>query len=187
MSGKRNDAIIEGRSPSNDWVKMKQNIFQDESTGTWSYIWKIITRDFRIEYEQIDGVATEEEAIEKQRTDQAAFDSEIRKLRDITKVRFTVAEYLNYWYTEILLPSTNKSTCVVTSWTLQSIIYPNMRNDVLLVFADAGYFNDLIENCRKYSKNAGEACSKTIRAALRDAYQYGFISKETLIKSTFSV
>lgn len=139
---------------------------------------KVNIHNFSIEYIQEGGYHSQQQAIDAKNLADEKYKEEIDRIKKKTNIRFTFTEYIVYWLNEVFLNTCNTVTRTLGIWTINNIILPNVKNDVLLSFVTPDYINDIIERCRKVCESSGEMSVKYLRNILKSAYNYGYLSKD---------
>ncbi|MDY4669838.1 MAG: site-specific integrase [Oliverpabstia sp.] len=139
---------------------------------------KVNTRNFTITYEEKGGFNSKEAAIQAKKQYDQAYTENIKKIKEMTNIRFTFKEYLKYWLEEYFYKTADGATLVLGRWTIEKIILPHVYQDVLLGYITANYINDIIDRCKKVCPSAGEMSYKYMRNVLKTAYTYGYLKAD---------
>ena len=138
--------------------------------GTWCHNCKIVNFDtYTIDYKEITGFTTKEEAKISYDIYKARFEEEILKIKRMTNMSFSFLEYLDYWIDNVYSGSEDGNVIYLYKWTIYHIVYPHTRKDILLGLVTANYLNEIISACERYCESAGPMASKVIRIAIKDA------------------
>lgn len=106
--------------------QQKGRIFHEN--GTWNMIVKSVNfNTFTIEYCTKTGFPTYAEAEAASKQSEESYKTQITRVKKMTNVRFTLLEYLDYWYQNFYLPNASSSIKVGYCWTIYSIIEPNAK------------------------------------------------------------
>lgn len=139
---------------------------------------KVNTRNFTITYEEKGGFKSKEAAIQAKEQYDQAYTESIKKIKEMTNIRFTFKEYLKYWLEEYFYKTADGATLVLGRWTIEKIILPHVYQDILLGYITANYINDIIDRCKKVCPSAGEMSYKYMRNVLKTAYIYGYLKTD---------
>ena len=147
--------------------------------NSWMYVKRSVNmNNFTISYTQEGGFTTKKEAEKYQALDDAQYEIDLRRIKIIANMQYTFKEYIEYWAKNIFLSNTDTSTKTIGIWGIYHLILPNIRRDVLLNYVSVDYVNEIIENCIPVCDSAGETAQKFMKRILRDAYEYGYFSKD---------
>lgn len=159
--------------------QQKGRVFYEN--GSWNMILKSVNfHTFTIEYCTKTGFPTYAEAEAASRQSEETYKTQITRVKKMTNVRFTLLEYLDYWYQNFYLPNASSSIKVGYCWTIYSIITPNAKKDILLSMVSSAYLNELLDSCAGYCQSAGPMVCKVIRTALKDAMDEGYLKGNPL-------
>ena len=144
--------------------------------NTWNFIAKVINiNNYTIEYVKKAGFSSLNEAQEAHGREEETYKKQIDRIKKLTNIKYTLLEYLDYWYQKLYLPNTDSSIKVGYSWTIYQIIIPNAKKDVLIGKVTSDYLNELLENCAGYCNSAGPMVYKVLNVSLKDAIDDGYI------------
>lgn len=137
---------------------------------TWGYTARVVNpTNFTINYELRQGFRSEKEARESQKNEQKEYENNIKKIKNLTNIKYTFTEYIDYWFDSIYTVKGKTSTRVVTLYAINHLIKPNIKSDMLLLYITNDYINEIIEKCVRVSKKSGRTCRKILRNLLKDA------------------
>lgn len=156
---------------------MKNELYQIDHS--WGYtVREVNPETFIISYKTKDGFLTKQEAEEQQAKDKKQYQTIIKKIKATTNIKYTFTEFLEYWFDNIYIAAEHTSTRSIMYFSIQHLILPNTKNDVLLAYITGDYLNDIIERCLKISNSSWNTCKKTLRLMLKDAENYGYVKRE---------
>ncbi len=139
---------------------------------------KVNTRNFTITYEEKGGYKSKEAAWKVKEQYDQTYAENIKKIKEMTNIRFTFTEYLKYWLEEYFYKITEGATLALGRWTVEKIILPHVYQDILLGYVTAAYIDDIIDRCKKVCPSAGEMSYKYMRNILKTAYTYGYLKTD---------
>lgn len=139
---------------------------------------KVNTRNFTITYEEKGGYKSKEAAWKAKEQYDQTYAENIKKIKEMTNIRFTFTEYLKYWLEEYFYKITEGATLALGRWTVEKIILPHVYQDILLGYVTAAYIDDIIDRCKKVCPSAGEMSYKYMRNILKTAYTYGYLKTD---------
>lgn len=139
---------------------------------------KVNTRNFTITYEEKGGYRSKESAIMAKEKYDLTYKEDIKKIKEMTNIRFTFKEYLKYWLEEYLYNSTDTSTRMLGKWTVENLILPNVHHDILLGYVTVDYLNGIIDRSKAACQSAGQMSYKYMRSILKTAFTFGYISTD---------
>lgn len=146
---------------------------------TWGYTARVVNpTNFTINYELRQGFRSEKEARESQKNEQKEYENNIKKIKNLTNIKYTFTEYIDYWFDSIYTVKGKTSTRVVTLYAINHLIKPNIKSDMLLLYITNDYINEIIEKCVRVSKESGRTCRKILRNLLKDAKLYGYLKTD---------
>lgn len=146
---------------------------------TWGYTARVVNpTNFTINYELRQGFRSKKEARESQKNEQKEYENNIKKIKNLTNIKYTFTEYIDYWFDSIYTVKGKTSTRVVTLYAINHLIKPNIKSDMLLLYITSDYINEIIEKCVRVSKESGRTCRKILRNLLKDAKLYGYLKTD---------
>ncbi len=155
--------------------------FVFKENGLWNHVIKKINiRNYTIEYDIVKGFENKEDAVKSYEEADNDYQDTLKKIKEITDMRFTFMEYLDHWYRNYFADYSNSSNQGKYYWAIYKIIYPRVRRDVLIGNLSDTFVNDILDSCKDYSNSAGEIVSKVLRVILKEALRDGLI-KENVI------
>lgn len=144
------------------------NIYYEDQT--WHFRYKEVDFiHYAINYKKKGGFKSQAEACKAYNQEKEKYESDIKKIKRMTDIKYTFLEYLDYWYQSIYSPYVGESRRCVYAWALYKIIYPSVIQDVLLNKITANYINQLLDRCKDYCLSAAPVSKGLIRIALHDA------------------
>lgn len=87
------------------------------------YIKRVNTRNFTITYEEKGGYKSKEAAITAKEKYDYTYNESIKKIKEMTNIRFTFKEYLKYWLEEFFYTNNDSSTRMLGKWTVENIFF----------------------------------------------------------------
>lgn len=143
--------------------------------GSWSHKIKYIKDNFSIDYKSKGGFSSRKEAEASFISNDEIYQKNIQRIKQMTDIRYTFTEYLDYWYQSIYLPYSCGSGKAGTAWTIYRIIFPSLTRDLLINRIDSDYLNEMFDNCQKMCSSAAPMAKKILNIAMKDAVQDNII------------
>lgn len=147
--------------------------------NSWCYVKKTVNfNNFTISYTEADGFRSEEAARQAKSRDDADYEADLKRIKEIANIKYTFKEYVEYWLTSIFIKNTDTCTKTIGVWAVRNLIEPNIQQDILISYITPDYINDIIKRCIPICESAGETVRKYLRKLLKDAFAYGLIRKD---------
>lgn len=143
--------------------------------GSWYHRTKFLRKDFSIGYSKKGGFKTQKEAEESYERMRKEFEENKRKWNSCTDKNILLADYLNYWFNRVHVPTVDSATRMVEEITLNCYILPNV-DDIQLRLCNTGYFDSLLKAASLHTKSAGNRCRELLNTAMRNAVQEGYLA-----------
>ncbi len=143
--------------------------------GSWYHRTKFLRKDFSIGYSKKGGFKTQKEAEESYERMLKDFEENKKKWNPCADRNILLADYLNYWFNRVHIPTVDSATRMVEEITLNCYILPHV-DDVQLRFCNIGYFDRLLKTASQHTKSAGNRCRELLNTAMRNAVQEGYLT-----------
>ena len=143
--------------------------------GSWYHRTKFLRKDFSIGYSKKGGFKTQKEAEESYERMCKEFEENKRKWNPCTDKNILLADYLNYWFNRVHIPTVDSATRMVEEITLNCYILPHV-DDIQLRLCNTGYFDSLLKAASLQTKSAGNRCRELLNTAMKNAVQEGYLS-----------
>lgn len=148
----------------------------------WSYVKRSVNlNNFTIYYTLEGGFATEEAAEKAKVLDDAQYELDLMRIKMIANIPYTFKEFLGYWLKDVFVPNTKTATKTIGAWGVNSLILPNIEQDVLLNYITADYVNDILNRCIPICDSAGHTVQKFLNRIFQDAFEFGYLPKKILL------
>lgn len=149
---------------------------------SWYHNKKEVLEDGTIKYGRVGGFKTPEEAEKSYYEMQQIFEEKMRnRITPSINKEIMIKDYLIYWFENIYSSRIESTTKMLTSYTLYKIIIPNIKYDIKLRLVTTNYLNELLEECAKCSKSAGNKARETLFFAFKDAVKDNYITVNSVI------
>ena len=149
---------------------------------SWYHNKKELQQDGTIKYGRVGGFKTPEEAEKSYYEMQQVFEEKMRnRITPTINKEIMLKDYLIYWFENIYSSRIESTTKMLTSYTLYKIIIPNIKYDIKLRLITTDYLNELLEECAKCSKSAGNKSRETLFLAFKDAVKDKYITVNSVI------
>lgn len=143
--------------------------------GSWYHRTKFLRKDFSIGYSKKGGFKTQKEAEESYEQMLKEFEENKSKWNPCADRNILLADYLNYWFNRVHIPTVDSTTRMVGEITLKNYILPHVA-DVPLRLCNTGYFDRLLKATALHTKSAGNRCRELLNTAMRNAVQEGYLT-----------
>lgn len=143
--------------------------------GSWYHRTKFLRKDFSIGYSKKGGFKTQKEAEESYERMLKEVEENKRKWNPCTDKNILFADYLNYWFNRVHVPTVDSATRMVEEITLNCYILPYV-DDIQLRLCNTGYFDSLLKAASLQTKSAGNRCRELLNTAMKNAVQEGYLS-----------
>ena len=143
--------------------------------GSWYHRTKFLRKDFSIGYSKKGGFKTQKEAEESYERMRKEFEENKRKWNPCTDKNILLADYLNYWFNRVHVPTVDSATRMVEEITLNYYVLPQV-DDLPLRLCNVGYFDRLLKTASLHTKSAGNRCRELLNTAMRNAVQEGYLT-----------
>ena len=143
--------------------------------GSWYHRTKFLRKDFSIGYSKKGGFKTQKEAEKSYERMRKEFEENKRKWNPYTDKNILLADYLNYWFNRVHVPTVDSATRMVEEITLNYYILPQV-DDLPLRLCNTGYFDRLLKAASLHTKSAGNRCRELLNTAMRNAVQEGYLT-----------
>jgi len=143
--------------------------------GSWYHRTKFLRKDFSIGYSKKGGFKTQKEAEESYERMRNEFEENKRKWNPCTDKNILLADYLNYWFNRVHVPTVDSATRMVEEITLNYYVLPQV-DDLPLRLCNTGYFDRLLKAASLHTKSAGNRCRELLNTAMRNAVQEGYLT-----------
>ena len=147
--------------------------------GSWYHRTKFLRKDFSIGYSKKGGFKTQKEAEESYERMCKEFEENKRKWNPCTDKNILLADYLNYWFNRVHVPTVDSATRMVEEITLNCYILPHV-DDLSLRLCNTGYFDRLLKTASLHTKSAGNRCRELLNTAMRNAVQEGYLTENPI-------
>ncbi len=145
--------------------------------NSWYHRKKELLPNGKIKYGRVGGFKTPEEAEENYYKLQSQFEEEMRKyIAPVINKEIMFKDYLIYWFENVYSEKVESTTKMLTSYVIYKIIIPNIKYDIKLRLVTTDYIDELLEECAKSSKSAGNKSRETLFIALKDAMKDNYIT-----------
>ena len=143
--------------------------------GSWYHRTKFLRKDFSIGYSKKGGFKTQKEAEKSYERMRKEFEENKRKWNPCTDKNILLADYLNYWFNRVHVPTVDSATRMVEEITLNYYVLPQV-DDLPLRLCNTGYFDRLLKAASLHTKSAGNRCRELLNTAMRNAVQEGYLT-----------
>ena len=143
--------------------------------GSWYHRTKFLRKDFSIGYSKKGGFKTQKEAEESYERMRKEFEENKRKWNPCIDKNILLADYLNYWFNRVHVPTVDSATRMVEEITLNYYVLPQV-DDLPLRLCNTGYFDRLLKAASLHTKSAGNRCRELLNTAMRNAVQEGYLT-----------
>lgn len=143
--------------------------------GSWYHRTKFLRKDFSIGYSKKGGFKTQKEAEESYEQMLKEFEENKSKWNSCADRNILLADYLNYWFNRVHIPTVVSATRMVGEITLKNYILPHVA-DVPIRLCNTGYFDRLLKAASLHTKSAGNRCRELLNTAMRNAVQEGYLT-----------
>ena len=147
--------------------------------GSWYHRTKFLRKDFSMGYSKKGGFKTQKEAEESYERMHKEFEENKRKRNPCTDKNILLADYLNYWFNRVHIPTVDSATRMVEEITLNCYIQPHV-DDIQLRLCNTGYFDRLLKAASLHTKSAGNRCRELLNTAMRNAVQEGYLTENPI-------
>lgn len=147
--------------------------------GSWYHRTKFLRKDFSMGYSKKGGFKTQKEAEESYERMHKEFEENKRKWNPCTDKNILLADYLNYWFNRVHVPTVDSATRMVEEITLNCYILPHV-DDLSLRLCNTGYFDRLLKTASLHTKSAGNRCRELLNTAMRNAVQEGYLTENPI-------
>ncbi len=147
--------------------------------GSWYHRTKFLRKDFSIGYSKKGGFKTQKEAEESYERMRKEFEENKRKWNPCTDQNILLADYLNYWFNRVHVPTVDSATRMVEEITLNYYVLPQV-DDLPLKLCNTGYFDRLLKAASLHTKSAGNRCRELLNTAMRNAVQEGYLAENPI-------
>ena len=147
--------------------------------GSWYHRTKFLRKDFSIGYSKKGGFKTQKEAEESYERMRKEFEENKRKWNPCTDQNILLADYLNYWFNRVHVPTVDSATRMVEEITLNYYVLPQV-DDLPLRLCNTGYFDRLLKAASLHTKSAGNRCRELLNTAMRNAVQEGYLAENPI-------
>ena len=147
--------------------------------GSWYHRTKFLRKDFSIGYSKKGGFKTQKEAEESYERMRKEFEENKRKWNPCTDKNILLADYLNYWFNRVHVPTVDSATRMVEEITLNYYVLPQV-DDLPLKLCNTGYFDRLLKAASLHTKSAGNRCRELLNTAMRNAVQEGYLAENPI-------
>ena len=138
--------------------------------GSWYHRTKILNDDYTVKYSKKGGFKTEEEAKESYMKYDKDFKDKIAGTLHTFGNDLTFKDFLIYWFDNIFSQRIESTTKMISSYTLYSLILPNIVQDIKLKFVTTEFLNELFKKIETVSSSPSvRKAQELIRIALNDA------------------
>lgn len=153
--------------------------------NSWYHRTKQLDENGKIKYSKRGGFSSEEEAEESFYICQKQFEREYHEYMLAHEVNREImfADYLRYWYQETFYKRVQSTTKICTSYILNSLLNPYIKEDIKLKYVTAEYLDALLEVVAKTTASAGNAARGFLYLAFKDAISNGYL-KENPVEET---
>ncbi len=159
---------------------MVENLIYVSNEG-WGYrIRRVDFLNHAIIYDDVMGYKTKEEALFHLENDEKKYQDDIRRLKELTDMRYTFVEYIQYWLKNVYMKG-NSNCKQVGSWAIEKIIIPRVNYDIILSYITSDYLNELQSRCETACESAGITVNKFLRKIIRFACSEGYIKDNHIL------
>lgn len=143
--------------------------------ASWYHRTKTLMPDHTIKYGKKGGFKTEQEAEESYYKMNEEFEKSMAKSFIQNKHEVNFKDYLVYWFENIYSTRVENTTVALGAYTLYSLIFPVLENDVKLRYVNSEFLDALLAKASKVCESAGNKSRELLNIAFKDAIIDGFL------------
>lgn len=145
--------------------------------NTWNIVErKVNLNTFTISYSRKGGFRTKDHAEQVFQDAEAQYRNDLERIKKLAHISYTFSEYVDFWLKNIFLHTASRGILYIGTWTVEQIIKPNIKFDILLNYVTADYVNDIIHRCIPLCESSGMLSIRYLKKILISAYNQRLIT-----------